>query len=200
MLFERHRAVGYCSPGQGGFAADTAGERVKLNYREVNMSAFPQPCKHCGRVGHAEPLRFSPALFCGPCFLRRFSGHFSGLHLKVLLWFSGVFAALTFLWMLPGAISGHGESLRNGVVASIFAFSGPFTGAISRGHWHWTGSGYGAFGMLVLPYCGTALAVALLFQLLPLRLMKMKIRISIWILGLLGWFAGTLLSVIEANS
>ena len=145
-------------------------------------------------------MQSSVALFCLPCTFRRCLPHFTGLHRRVLLWFYAVFAALTFLLMLPGAVSGHGEPLGTGVAAAMLAVSGPFTGILARDHWDC--SGCHSFTMLILPYCGAALAGAFLFQFTPLPPMKFErpVRILTWVLGLLGWFAGTVLSVLVANS
>jgi hypothetical protein len=117
-----------------------------------------------------------------------------------MLWFYAVFAVLTLGLMLPGAVSGHGEPLGSAVVASILAFSGPFTGIISRGHFDC--SACCSFTKTILPYCGTILGIGFFLQLTPPPATKIgcALRILAWVLGLLAWFAGTLLSVIAANS
>lgn len=58
---------------------------------------------------------------------------FSLLHAKVFMGFYGGFALLAFLALLPGSLSGRGDSLGHSLLAAIGSFSGPFAGAIARG-------------------------------------------------------------------
>jgi hypothetical protein len=164
------------------------------------MSSPAEPCNYCGRVSMSEPLSSSVALFCLPCVLRRCFPYFTRVHRRLLFGFYLVFAGLTFLLMLPGAISGHGEPVTNAVVASLLAFSGPFTGVISRGHYACPSCR--SFTITLLPYCSTILGAGFLLQLMPPPVMRLAraLRISAWVLALLAWFAGTLLSVLAANS
>jgi hypothetical protein len=109
-----------------------------------------------------------------------------------------VFAGLTLLALLPGNLSGHGDSLDRTVAAAIGAFSGPFTGAIARGFqsccWR--------FALSLFPVCGAILGGGLLFQLVPIpfRRIERPIRISTWCVGLFGWFAGVPVSFLHALS
>lgn len=153
-------------------------------------------CKYCGRENITEPLRDSIARFCWRCVLRRLFPYFTGLHRRILTWFYVGFASLTLLLVLPGAISGHGEPFSTSMWGVLFAFAGPFTGMASRGF----NASYGTPSLV--PYCCAALAGGLLFQLIPLRLGRVErgTRLFAWCVGWLGWFAGSLLSTLVANS
>jgi hypothetical protein len=59
-------------------------------------------------------------------------------------------------------------------------------------------SSYGCSG--IVPYCAAGLGAGLLFQLVPLPRGSMRVRITAWCVGLLGWFSGTVLSILVANS
>jgi hypothetical protein len=78
-------------------------------------------------------MRSSVAWFCFPCLLRRIFPYFTGIHRRVFIWFYLVFALLSLVILLPGAISGHGEPLSTSIWGIILAFAGPFTGMVSRG-------------------------------------------------------------------
>lgn len=151
-------------------------------------------CQYCGRENKAEPLRDPTAWTCLPCLLRRCFPYFTRLHLRLLTRFYVSFAALVFLILLPGSISGHGEPFSTRMWGVILAFAGPFTGMASRGF----DSAYGLPS--IVPYCCVLFGGGLLFQLIPLPRGSMRVRISTWCVGLLGWFAGTVLSTLVANS
>jgi len=173
-------------------------------------------CEYCGRENETGASRcrecgtpFAPAasteLARTPVLPRavrmrieRLFPYFSRLHGRIFLGFYLVFAVLAFLVLLPGSLSGHGDSLGLSVAASVAAVTGPFTGAIARG-------GQSCclhFSLRVLPFCAAAFTGGLLFQIVPLPVGRMehRIRISMWCLGLLGWFAGIPISFLHALS
>ena len=158
------------------------------------MKRDSQACQYCGPESDAEPMRNPTAWFCLPCLLRRFFPYFTRLHRRILRWFYLVFGSLTLLILLPGAISGHGEPWSTTIWGVIFAFAGPFTGMASRGF----DSSYGT--PAIVPFCCAVLGGGVLFQLVPLPRGGRWLRISTWCIGLLGWFAGTALSTLVANS
>ena len=169
------------------------------------MATFSSPCKYCGRLSTEEPLQSSVASFCLPCSIRCWFPNGTHLQRRLVIWFYLGFAALTFLIMLPGAVSGHGEPIGHAILASLFAFLGPFTGAVARGG----GADSGAcmsFAVRILPFCAGAVGAALFFQFYPLETLKVRervartVRTAFWAFGLLGWFGGTILSVMMANS
>jgi hypothetical protein len=151
-------------------------------------------CHYCGREGYDEPLRDTVAWFCLPCLLRRIFPHFTPLHRRIFIWFYLVFALLTLLILLPGSISGHGEPLSSSIWGVFLAFAGPFTGIASRRF----DSAYGVPG--IVPCCSVLLGAGLMLQLVPLPRGGRWVRIPAWCVGLLGWFLGTLLSTLVANS
>ena len=75
---------------------------------------------------------------------------------------------------------------------------GPMTGAISR---NWQGC-CTRFSLSLLPFCGPFLLAGVLAQFirLPFRKGAAALRMSAWIIGLLGWFLGGLLSYAHAFS
>lgn len=151
-------------------------------------------CHYCGRESPEEPMRNPTAWFCLPCLLRRVFPYFTGLHCRIFGWFYLGFAILTLLILLPGSVSGHGEPFGTSIWGVVLAFAGPFTGIASRGF----DSSYGLPS--IVPYCTAVLGGGLLFQLVPLPRRSLWVRISAWCVGLFGWFAGTVLSTLAANS
>jgi hypothetical protein len=128
--------------------------------------------------------------------MRRLSHHFGRVHLRVFLGFYFAFAALTFF-----ALNSGSESDRRGnqvAAATLGVVSGPFTGAIAR-HFQpccWQ------FSLAVFPYCALSLGVGALCQFVPLpfRRFERGVRLTLWCVGLLGWFGGALASFAHALS
>jgi hypothetical protein len=83
-------------------------------------------------------------------------------------------------------------------MATVGAISGPFTGAIARN----SQSCCLQFSRSLLPYCGSFLGAGVLFQLVPLPFQRFAsgIRLTVWCVGLLGWFGGALVSFAHALS
>lgn len=82
------------------------------------------------------------------------------------------------------------------LTASIGAFSGPFTAAIARKFQQdcWD------YSFRLLPYCASFLAIGILLQIIPLpfRSFQRTFRLTMWCLGLLGWFGGVQASLFFA--
>lgn len=156
-------------------------------------------CGYCGRGSFDEHLD-PPALFCLPCVLRRIFPFITQAHWRILLGMNALFALLTFLLLLPGALSGHGAEFPRVVMATVLAFMGPFDGALSGGHW--TCSSCHAITTKLAGFCGGALAVGLVAQLIPLPRLGWTrgLQLTAWIVGLLAWFVGTIFSVLAVNS
>ena len=82
--------------------------------------------------------------------------------------------------------------------ATLGAVSGPFTGSIARGNQ----SCCLAFSQSVAMYVGPVLILCILAQWLPLgqSFLARVIRIGIWMIGWLVWFAGGIVSFFHAFS
>jgi len=130
--------------------------------------------------------------------MKRMFDLFTKMRLRILLGFYVAFAALSLLLLLPGSLSGHGDTLTRSLAASVGSFSGPFTGAIARGFQPCCLQ----FSLSLCPYCGSILSIGLLFQLVPLHFGRFehRFRLAMWSLGLLGWFSGILISFGHAIS
>jgi hypothetical protein len=123
---------------------------------------------------------------------------FSRWHLGTFLGIWLVFAALTFQIVRRGL---DNADRHPGVVAATTAGSllGPMSGAISRGFHQ---SCCLAFSLSLLPYCLSALAVATLVQVvLPARGAGLHaLRLLFWVVGLIAWFGGGIVSLGHALS
>ena len=121
--------------------------------------------------------------------------HFERRHGWILLVFYVVSAVLSLLVLLPGSISGHGDTMGRSIAATLGAFSGPFTGAIARGFQRccWQ------FSLGLFPFCGAFLVCGLLMQIIPLPAWHQRaVRLTAWCIGLAGWFAGIPVSFLHA--
>lgn len=120
--------------------------------------------------------------------------HFNRAHLYVFLGFYLVFAALTFFILNSGSVSDRRENAI--LAATIGVVSGPFTGAIAR-HFQ---SCCLDFSLSILPWCAAFLGAGVLFQEVPLPFQRFAhaTRLTLWCLGLLGWFGGALVSFLHA--
>lgn len=82
--------------------------------------------------------------------------------------------------------------------AALGSITGPFTGAIAR---HFQSCCW-QFSMSILPYSAALLAIGVLAQIvaLPCKCCERAMRLTAWCLGLLGWFAGVVISFAHALS
>lgn len=114
--------------------------------------------------------------------MRRLFNHFSRVHLYLFLGFYVAFAAVTFLALNAGSVSDRRENWI--VAATLGAVSGPFTGAIAR-HFQSCCLQFS----LSAPDC-VAFGAGVLFQIvtLPFQRFARAARLTLWCLGLLGWF------------
>lgn len=121
---------------------------------------------------------------------------FTRAHLYIFVSFYLAFAGFT-AWVL----SRQSESDRRenwNVAATLGTVSGPFTGAIARRFQ----SCCWKFSLSIFPYCAAVLAVGVMSQLVPMPAPSIEkpLRLTLWSLGLLGWFAGAVVSFGHALS
>ena len=90
--------------------------------------------------------------------------HFERRHGWIFLGFYLVSAALSLLVLLPGSLSGHGDTLGRSLAAALGAFSGPFAGAIARGFQ----SCCWKFSLDLFPVCAAFLGGGMVLQMVPL--------------------------------
>jgi hypothetical protein len=124
-----------------------------------------------------------------------FINHFRRVHLYIFLGFALAFSIFTYyavIHMSPGDWNDwRGTHPYRATLLTIF---GPFTGAILRPFdqdcWQ-TSRG-------LLLFCAPLLVFGLLCQLvrLPFRRGAQALRIAMWVIGLLSWFAGSVLSLL----
>jgi hypothetical protein len=118
------------------------------------------------------------------------------VHLKIFLGFYLVFAGLTYY---AQHARGKPERSEVGTIAvSLGAISGPFTGAMVR-HFQsccWNNS------LAIFPYSAGILGFGVAFQFVPMPPTRAArwARLSMWTLGLVGWFGGLLVSFGHALS
>ena len=121
--------------------------------------------------------------------------HFTRTHGYIALGFLLVFSGFTlFLVCHPK----NNEGLTNIVVTTLATASGPMVGAVARGCQRCCLK----FSLSLLPWSGAFLAVGALFQIVPLpfRRFARVMRLTMWCLGLLGWFGGGVVSFLHAFS
>lgn len=111
------------------------------------------------------------------------------------LWLT--FTALTFLAVMNGLDKAREHP---GTVAATTAGTllGPMTGAISRDFQGCCTE----FSVSLLPWCGGALAVGVVFQILvpPRGWWRGALRLFAWVAGLFVWFGGGIVSFAHALS
>jgi len=122
--------------------------------------------------------------------------HCTRAHVFVFLGIWLCFTGLTF-WTADHGIGqdDHGKLVCLTTCGTIL---GPMTGAISRN----CQSCCLRFSLSLLPYCGTLLAAGTvpLCVRLPFRRGASVLRMVMWIVGLLGWFLGGIVSFGHALS
>lgn len=120
------------------------------------------------------------------------SGRFVSRQLYIFLGFWAVFAAITQWFLRLQSPNDYRENWN--VAATIGTVTGPLTGAIARG----LQDGCLRFSLSLLPYCAAFLVGGLVLQGIPK--IPMPIRLAAWCIGLLGWFGGAVLSLLNACS
>lgn len=126
-----------------------------------------------------------------------FRNGFGTAHLLVFIAVWGPFTALTYYVADRGLDDGP-EHDRAVVVTTLASITGPMVGAISRDL-------QGCcleFSLWLLPYCGAFLVVGVLAQLvrLPRWAPIRAFQLMLWLVGLLVWFGGGIVSFGHALS
>lgn len=125
---------------------------------------------------------------------RRVKGRFGKSYLLALTGIWASFTVLTYLATQAGIDRGSDHD-RLVALTTCCSFLGPMTGAMSR---NWQGCCL-ANSLGLLPYCGALLGVGMVPQFLPSSLRGVRaIRMSLWIMGWFGWFAGGPISLLHA--
>ncbi|MFO1457829.1 MAG: hypothetical protein U1G08_00365 [Verrucomicrobiota bacterium] len=121
-----------------------------------------------------------------------FKPQFRRTHLWVLLGFFAFFAwvSVRAQWAVTPGDGTRAEA--HGWRTLQLMFAGPLAGGIVR-------NGQAccrACSLALLPYCGAGLALGNLFQFIPLPAGKGwgRLRMAFWVLGLVAWFGGAILS------
>jgi hypothetical protein len=117
---------------------------------------------------------------------------FRKIHFYIFLAFDLAYSSLTFLAISPGDWSSWDSHPYRGI---LLTFSGPFSTAIFQprdAHWN---TAWGLF-----PYCAPFLLWGIFCQLvrLPFQRDPQWVAIAMWVIGLLAWFNGGVLSLILA--
>jgi hypothetical protein len=117
---------------------------------------------------------------------------FRKLHLYIFLAFDLAYSLLIFLAISPGDWRSWDSHPYRGI---LLTFSGPFSTAIiqpNAGHWE------AAWGLF--PFCAAFLLWGIFCQLvrLPSQRDPQRVAIFMWVIGLLGWFNGGVLSLVLA--
>ncbi len=128
--------------------------------------------------------------------MRLIENHFTKSHFAVFLGIWLCFTAWTY-WIAAHGIEQYNHD-RLVTLTTLGTILGPVTGAISRDFQ----SCCLAASLSLLPYCGAflILGTAPLFVRLPLRRGAFVLRMTLWIVGLLGWFLGGIVSFGHALS
>lgn len=115
-----------------------------------------------------------------------FQNHFTKAHLFIFLGIWLGFTALTS-WIADHGIDQY-DHRRLVILTTLGTILGPMTGAISRN----CQSCCIAVSLSLLPYCGAFLIAGTLplFIKLPFQRGASAVRMTLWIVGLLGWFFG----------
>ena len=119
-----------------------------------------------------------------------FQNNFSKPHLFVFLGIWLGFTALTY-WIADHGIDQY-DHRRWVILTTLGTILGPMTGAISRN----CQSCCLAFSLSLLPYCGAFLVCGTLplFIKLPFQWGASALRMTLWIVGQVGWFLGGIVS------
>ena len=124
------------------------------------------------------------------------ASQFRKVHLYIFLVFALGFDLVSF-WVLLQQSPSNWRENRN-FTAVFLSVSGPFTGAIARP----SETGCLQFAWKLFPYSVGILSLAVVFQFLRLPFQRgaKTLQIVLWVLSLLGWFGGGILSLMFALS
>jgi hypothetical protein len=130
----------------------------------------------------------------GKAFMKLFAQHFGRVHVIIFLAFVLVFSVLT-LWSLASQSPSDWRNNQN-AAATLLAVTGPFTGAIAR---NFQSCCLNA-SLALFPWCLAILVLGAFCQFVPLPFRRGErfFRIGTWVIAMLGWFAGTVLSLAHA--
>ena len=127
--------------------------------------------------------------------MRNLRDSITPIHGLIAFWLLVGFMA----WIFFGS-SRHESDRResHAVAASLGVVTGPFAGALARP----SESSCLKCAWILFPYCAGFLSVGFICQIIPLPFRRgaSVLRIGVWTLGLLGWFGGSILSLIFAFS
>ena len=128
--------------------------------------------------------------------MKLFTNGFQKVHLYIFLGFVLAFSGLT-LWVMLNQSPGDRRDNQN-VAATLLTFSGPFTGAIARP----SEPSCFTYSLKLFPYCAAFLLGGAFFQIVrwPFRYGEQAVRIIPWVIALLGWFTGSIMSLMYAMS
>lgn len=126
--------------------------------------------------------------------MKLIDNHFGKAHLTVLVGIWLCFTAWTY-WIADHGIEQHNHG-KLVTLTTLGTILGPMTGAISRD----CQSCCLAFSLSLLPYCGAILTLGTipLFVRLPFERGASVLRMALWVVGLLGWFFGGIVSFFHA--
>jgi hypothetical protein len=126
--------------------------------------------------------------------MKTIENHFTRYHLFVFLGIWLCFTGLTY-WIAEHGIE-HYDHNRLVCLATCGTILGPMTGAISRNFQ----SCCLKFSLDLLPYCAAFLVIGAipLFLKLTFQCGASAVRMAMWVVGLLGWFLGGILSFAHA--
>lgn len=127
--------------------------------------------------------------------MRLMANPFTRTHGYIALGFLLVFSGFTlFLVCQPK----NNEGVADIVVTALATATGPMVGAVARN----CQSCCLKFSLSLMPWSGAFLATGILFQFVPLPFHRFAraLRLTMWVLGLLGWFGGGVISFAHAFS
>ena len=127
--------------------------------------------------------------------MRWLANRFGRTHGYIALGLLVLFSGFTLLLVCQPK---NNEGVANIVVTTLATASGPMVGAVARN----CQSCCLKFSLSLLPWSGAFLVTGTLFQFVPLRFQRLArtLRLTMWVLGLLGWFGGGVISFAHAFS
>jgi hypothetical protein len=122
--------------------------------------------------------------------MKLIENHFTKTHFFVFLGIWLIFSAWPY-WIVKHGSVQFSFDIRVALV-TLGTIFGPMAGAICRN----CQSCCLAFSLSLLPYCGAILTLGTipLFLKLPFQRGAFVLRMALWIIGLVGWFLGAIVS------